>query len=171
MPVSSSSSSTSSSLLERVKEFDPEAWDRLTRLYAPVVYTIATDALNRYRIVPGNDRRQAVCVMAGNGNMLNPLVCWARALDVRPPSRCQCATRPGCSGPRGMDTRSGTSGSKAVVLPTHSGFNSQREQARFGRGFNRDFPSRGSWREAAVSIACWQAGSRGVCVNRRGTER
>jgi len=38
MPAAGSSNSTSASLLERVKEFDPEAWDRLTRLYAPVVY-------------------------------------------------------------------------------------------------------------------------------------
>jgi len=38
MRTSGSSSSTSVSLLERVKEFDPQAWDRLTRLYAPVVY-------------------------------------------------------------------------------------------------------------------------------------
>ena len=38
MLPSGSSSSTSVSLLERVKEFDPHAWDRLTRLYAPVVY-------------------------------------------------------------------------------------------------------------------------------------
>lgn len=38
MPVTESSSSTSASLLDRVRQLDPEAWDRLSRFYSPVVY-------------------------------------------------------------------------------------------------------------------------------------
>ena len=38
MPAAESSSSTSASLLDRVRQLDPEAWDRLTRLYSPLVY-------------------------------------------------------------------------------------------------------------------------------------
>lgn len=36
--TSDSSSSTSASLLRRAREHDPEAWQRLTRLYGPMVY-------------------------------------------------------------------------------------------------------------------------------------
>ncbi|MBC8353963.1 MAG: sigma-70 family RNA polymerase sigma factor [Planctomycetes bacterium] len=38
MPTRQSSSSTSLSLLDRVKEFDADAWDRFTKLYGPIVY-------------------------------------------------------------------------------------------------------------------------------------
>jgi Sigma-70 region 2 len=38
MSGSSQSSSTSASLLQRVRRFDPDAWDRLCALYGPVVY-------------------------------------------------------------------------------------------------------------------------------------
>jgi RNA polymerase sigma-70 factor (ECF subfamily) len=39
MPSSeSSTSSTSLSLIRRVRQFDPDAWNRLSRLYNPVVY-------------------------------------------------------------------------------------------------------------------------------------
>jgi RNA polymerase sigma-70 factor (ECF subfamily) len=43
-PFSETSSSTSPSLLERVRDFDPAAWKRLTRLYGPVVYGWARQA-------------------------------------------------------------------------------------------------------------------------------
>ncbi|TWU30875.1 RNA polymerase sigma factor [Novipirellula artificiosorum] len=38
VPVQQSSSSTSPTLLDRVREFDAAAWDRLTKLYGPIVY-------------------------------------------------------------------------------------------------------------------------------------
>ena len=38
MPTQQSTSSTSLSLLDRVKEFDADAWDRFTKLYGPIVY-------------------------------------------------------------------------------------------------------------------------------------
>ncbi|MBC8353920.1 MAG: sigma-70 family RNA polymerase sigma factor [Planctomycetes bacterium] len=38
MPTQQSSSSTSPTLLDRVREFDADAWDRLTKLYGPIVY-------------------------------------------------------------------------------------------------------------------------------------
>lgn len=43
-PFSETSSSTSPSLLERVRDFDPAAWERLTQLYGPVVYRWARQA-------------------------------------------------------------------------------------------------------------------------------
>jgi RNA polymerase sigma-70 factor (ECF subfamily) len=38
MAVSSEPSSTSASLLQRVRRLDPDAWERLSALYGPVVY-------------------------------------------------------------------------------------------------------------------------------------
>jgi RNA polymerase sigma-70 factor (ECF subfamily) len=38
MATQSSSSSTSLTLLDRVREFDADAWQRLTKLYTPIVY-------------------------------------------------------------------------------------------------------------------------------------
>lgn len=38
MPTHSSSSSTSPTLLDRVRELDADAWDHLAKLYGPIVY-------------------------------------------------------------------------------------------------------------------------------------
>ena len=43
-PFSETGSSTSPSLLERVRDFDPSAWERLAQLYGPVVYRWARQA-------------------------------------------------------------------------------------------------------------------------------
>jgi RNA polymerase sigma-70 factor (ECF subfamily) len=43
-PVAESSSSTSASLINRVRDLDPEAWQRLSELYGPVVYHWARQA-------------------------------------------------------------------------------------------------------------------------------
>lgn len=44
MPPSDTSCSTSASLLRRVRNLDPEAWQRLARLYGPLVYRWARHA-------------------------------------------------------------------------------------------------------------------------------
>jgi RNA polymerase sigma-70 factor (ECF subfamily) len=44
MPSPDTSSATSSSLLKRVQELDPEAWQRLARIYGPLVYRWARKA-------------------------------------------------------------------------------------------------------------------------------